>query len=256
MSTAQNRFRLNAAAACCAWILAGAGLSGARTAPADQPSAPPTSLEQSLRVEIDRFVAADRASPPAPCQVLLVGSSSIVKWRDTLAGDMQPLAVINRGFGGSHIEYINLWFNEIVAPYRPRSIVFYAGENDLDAGKSPQRVVADFDAFMDMKTKALGATPVYFISVKPSKLRFAQFLSQSKVNDAIRERAAQRHDLRYIDVVPFMLEHGRPKDIYEADGLHMQRAGYEIWTRIVRAALFPNTDAEQRSCRARLGHSH
>jgi hypothetical protein len=208
-------------------------------------------LERELGAEVDRFVEADRASPPPPCQVLFVGSSSIAKWRDTLAADMAPMPVINRGFGGSHIEYVNRWFDQIVVPYRPRAIVFYAGENDIDAGKSADQVVADFDAFMVRKTRALGKVPVYFIAVKPSKLRFSELALQGQVNDAIRARAASRSDLRYIDVVSPMLEHGQPKDIFVADGLHMNAAGYAIWTQVVRAALLPNTETEARSCASR-----
>jgi lysophospholipase L1-like esterase len=162
---------------------------------------------------------------------------------------MAPVPAINRGFGGSHIESVNRWFDQIVAPYRARAIVFYAGENDIDAGKSVDSVVADFDAFMARKTQVLGRTPVYFVSLKPSKLRFAEFPLQSKVNDAIRARAGKRSDLRYIDVVSPMLQDGKPKDIFGPDDLHMTREGYVIWTRAVRAALLPNTEAEARSCR-------
>ncbi|TLY90030.1 MAG: hypothetical protein E6K40_18070, partial [Gammaproteobacteria bacterium] len=169
----------------CAFALAlFASGAGAQTQPAADPA-----LERALGAEIDRFLEADRASPPAACQVLFVGSSSMVKWRGSLAADMAPMPVIDRGFGGSHVEYVNRWFDEIVAPYRPRAIVFYAGENDIDAGKSVARVVADFDAFMARKTQVLGRTPVYFISLKPSKLRLAQFPLQSQVNGAIRARA-------------------------------------------------------------------
>ena len=121
------------------------------------------SLDESLAVEIEQFVAADHLAPPAPCQVLFVGSSSIVHWKDELAADMAPWPVINRGFGGSYIAHVNRWFAQIVAPYRPRSIVFYAGENDLHAGASVAQVVSDFDAFMALKSQALGSTPVYFL---------------------------------------------------------------------------------------------
>lgn len=229
----------------CAFALASSTTSaGALVNPSDS-----ANLVQELQAEVDRFVDADRVAPPAPCQVLFVGSSSIVKWKDSLAADMAPMPVINRGFGSSHIEYVNRWFNQIVAPYRPRVIVFYAGENDIDAGKSAERVVADFDAFMARKTQALGNTPVYFISVKPSKLRFAQFTLQSQVNDAIRDRAGTHADLHFIDVVSPMLENGKPKDIFGPDDLHMTPAGYAIWTRAVRRALLPNTEADARNCR-------
>src|SRR5215467_13405009 len=186
--------------------------AAAAHAPANPP--PAATLEQELAAEIDRFTAADRVAPPAVCQVLFVGSSSIVNWRETLATDMAPMPVINRGFGGSHIEYVNRWFDQIVAPYRPRAVVFYAGENDIDAGKSVDRVVLDFGEFMRRKTQALGKTPVYFISLKPSKLRFREFPQQSQVNARIRAQMDQRADLHYIDVVSPMLKDGRPKDIF------------------------------------------
>ena len=211
---------------------------------------PPTgdALTQRLSVEVDRFVQADHAAPPAPCQVLFVGSSSFVRWTDLVA-DMTPVPVINRGFGGSYIEHVNRWFDQIVAPYHPRAIVFYAGENDLDGGKSVAQVVADFDAFMTRKSQVLGNTPVYFISVKPSKLRFSELSLQHQVNEAIRSRAAKRPDLHFIDVVPDMLQKGKPKEIFGPDNLHMNRDGYLIWRRIVRAKVLPNTEAEERSCR-------
>lgn len=212
-----------------------------------QTPAPELVTQEPFKAQIDQFVSADKVAAPAACQLLFVGSSSIVMWK-SLANDMAPLPVINRGFGGSHIEHVNFWFDQVVAPYRPRAIVFYAGENDIAAGKAPEKVIADFDAFMARKTQAFGQTPVYFISLKPSKLRFAQFALQSQVNEAIRARADQRVDLHYIDVVTPMLQDGGPKDIFMADGLHMSSEGYAIWTQAVRAALLPNAETEARSC--------
>src|SRR5205814_9146416 len=114
------------------------------------------------------------------------------------------------------------------------------------------RVDADVDEIMRRQTRAPGYTQVDFISLMPWKLRFAQFPRQAKVNAAIRALARRRPDLHYIDVVTPMLENGRPKDIFVADGLHMSAAGYAIWTREVRAALLPNAESEARRC-ARAG---
>jgi len=210
-------------------------------------AAPGSTFRRPLPAAIEQFVQADLANRPAPCQVLFVGSSSIARWK-SLASDLAPLPVINRGFDGAHIESFNQWFDQVVAPYRPRVIVFYAGENDVAAGKPVESVVADFDAFMARKSEALRQVPVYFISLKPSKLRFEQFAQQSQVNDAIRARAAERADLHYIDVVAPMLEDGKPGDLFVADNLHLSAQGYEIWTRAVRKALLPHADAGAETC--------
>src|SRR5437899_1607830 len=101
----------------------------------------------------------------------------------------------------------------------------------------------DFDEFMRLKAQTLGDTPVYFISLNPSKLRFAELPLQTQVNDSIRNRSTGRSDLYFIDVVPAMLdENGKPKDLFVADGLHMNAGGYRIWTHAVRAALLPHIE--------------
>ncbi len=200
-----------------------------------QPTAAPSG-PQRFAPEIAAFAAADREHMPAPCGFLFVGSSSIRFWK-TLAADMAPAPALNRGFGGSTVADVDYYFDQVVAPYRPRAIVFYAGENDLSAGAAPGAVTADFSRFMDLKTKALGEAPVYFISLKPSQLRWAQRDAQAQVNAQIQAMAAQRRDLHYVDVVPAMLTGGVPKDIYVADGLHMTPEGYRLWTEVVRPVV-------------------
>lgn len=211
----------------------------------------PVLLERQLSAEVDQFVKSDQEHPPEPCQLVFVGSSTIVRWK-TMQQDMAPLPVINRGFGGTQIEYVNRWFKETVAASQPAGIVFYAGENDISAGKPVKQVLADFDRFMALKTAVLGKTPVYFISLKPSKLRFWELGSQSEVNAAIRKRAAQRADLHYIDVAKQMLTDGRPKDLYATDDVHLNPDGYALWTSVVRAALLPRVEVELDQCRKAL----
>jgi len=205
--------------------------------------------DEWLAAEIGGFIESDAKGMVDPCQVLFVGSSSIVKW-NTLAMDMAPLPVINRGFGGSEIEHVNRWFHRVVAPYHPSTIVFYAGENDIAEGKSPERVVADFDRFMDLKMKTLGDTPVYFISIKPSPLRLANLVEQASVNEKIRKRAGKRTDLFYIDVASQMIENGKPKNIYVEDDLHMNADGYRIWTSAINMKFGNDMLSAVKSCRS------
>lgn len=217
------------------------------------PPASPSATDAPFAEEIARFVESDRVNPPEPCQILFVGSSSIRLW-ETLSIDMQPLPVINRGFGGSQISDVNFWFETLVTPYRPSAIVFYAGENDIDLGKSPEAVAADFDTFLAHKTRALGETPVYFISLKPSKLRFDQLDRQARVNELIRRKADERDDLHFIDISDVMLDQGRPKDLYVEDGLHMNQEGYALWTEALRAVLLPETEQQARRCQQSFEH--
>jgi lysophospholipase L1-like esterase len=197
--------------------------------------------------EIEAFLASDRANLPPRCSILFTGSSSVRLW-DSLANDMAPAQVINRGFGGSPIADVDDNFDRIVSPYRPKAIFFYAGENDLSSGKPAVQVFADFRRFMALKSKTLGDTPVYFISLKPSKLRFDQMDRQSEVNALVKHFSRQRRDLHFIDVVAAMLDKGQLRDIYREDGLHMTRDGYAIWTQLIRPAVLAESSRRTSRC--------
>src|SRR5215212_3913947 len=79
--------------------------------------------------EITAFERRDRESPPPAAAVLFVGSSSIRMWC-TLDRDFPTLRVVNRGFGGSEMSDVLRYAERVVVPYRPRTIVVYAGDND------------------------------------------------------------------------------------------------------------------------------
>jgi lysophospholipase L1-like esterase len=200
---------------------------------------------------IAAFEASDKTAMPPKCATLFVGASSIRFWK-SLKEDFPDRTVINRGFGGSTVWEVDHYFDRVVAPYHPKEIVFYAGENDLWIDKrTPDEIYANFVQFMRLKDKALGTTPVWYISAKPSKQRFEQFATQVDLNAKVKALADQRDDLAFIDIVPAMLKpDGTPKDIFVADDLHMTPDGYALWTPIVDAALDAGQSAKAPGCPA------
>src|SRR5205085_10649885 len=109
-------------------------------------------------------------APPPQNGIEFHGSSSIVKWK-TLKQDFPDLPVFNRGFGGSQAEHAVLHAGRIVIPYKPRTIVFHEGDNDLNAGKTPSQVRHDYAAFVAKVQKALPDVHFYILAVKPSVAR-------------------------------------------------------------------------------------
>ena len=209
----------------------------------------PTATAPRFDDAIAAFEAADKQVPPPNCATLFVGASSIRFWK-SLKEDFPDRTVINRGFGGSTVWEVDHYFDRVVKPYQPKEIVFYAGENDLWIDKrTPDQIYADFVQFMRLKEKALGATPVWYVSAKPSKQRFEQLSLQSALNAKVKALADQRDDLAFVDIVPAMLKpDGTPKDIFVADNLHMTPEGYAIWTPIVDAALDAGHPAKAPGC--------
>ncbi|CAM5625446.1 SGNH/GDSL hydrolase family protein [Rhodanobacter lindaniclasticus] len=188
--------------------------------------------------DITAFQAEDRAHPPAPGAVLFIGSSSIRFWT-TLATDFPDVRTLNRGFGGSEIDDATFFADRIVAPYQPSAIVMYAGDNDLQDGDSPQHVLADFQAFV-RKARALDpGVPIAFIAIKPSVARRALLSKIREANALVRAYAASQPGVTYLDVfTPMLGSDGQPQSRwFLADGLHMNRQGYVLWTGVVGAWL-------------------
>lgn len=186
---------------------------------------------------IARFESLDRKSMPAPGGIVFVGSSSIRLW-DTKES-FPELAITNRGFGGSQASDVLEFADRIVIKYRPRLIAFYAGDNDLAAGETPQQVLADFRAFTDKVFAALPETKILFLAIKPSPARIQLLDTQERANRLIEEYCQQAPRLTFVDLAAVLLDdQGLPIDKYYApDRLHLSAAGYEAWTKALRPLL-------------------
>ena len=192
--------------------------------------------ESSIRA----FEEADRVHPPKPGGIVFTGSSSIKLWH-TLADDMKPLYVLNRGFGGSQIADVNQYAGRIVIPYRPRAVVLYAGENDLSGrwSKSPETVSGDFKRFVEIIHSRLPDTWIYYVSMKPSPLRWSNWDKLKKTNQMIEAFCRTQDRVQFIDVSAAMLNaNGQPRsELFGSDPLHMNAQGYSLWTAIIKPVL-------------------
>lgn len=160
---------------------------------------------------IAAFEASDRANPPPRNAVLFIGSSSMEHWK-SVAADFPEVKVINRGFGGSEISDSTYFADRIVAPYHPKAIVFYAGDNDVWDGHTPQQVRDNFAAFVRKVRSEDPGVPIAFVAIKPSMARKALLATIEKANGLVRDYAATHEGVRYLDVfTPMLGANGQPQ---------------------------------------------
>ena len=180
--------------------------------------------------EIKVFEEIDKKQTPPEKAVLFMGNSSIRLWTD-LRQSFPRINVINRGFGGSRIEDTNYYFNRIVAPYNPRIIVFYAGENDVNDGLTPEKVADDYRKFAQLVRQKFPKTKIVYISLKPSPSRWKLADKFRQVNNLIKAEIAKDKRSVFVDVFNSMLDtKGEPRpELFVADMLHLNENGYEIW---------------------------
>jgi lysophospholipase L1-like esterase len=155
------------------------------------------------------------------------------------AESFPDLPVINRGFGGSHASEVNHYADRIVLKYAPRTIVFYAGDNDINDGKSPERVADDFRKFVALVHARLPETRIVYLPIKPSVARWNKWPQMQATNALVEEFTAGDPRLDYVDTAtPMLGSDGRPRsELLLGDGLHMNADGYKIWADLLREKL-------------------
>ena len=183
------------------------------------------------------FEQQDRNKPSVGGGIVFVGSSSIRGW--DLSRSFGDMLIINRGFGGSQIIDSVNHVDLLVIRHKPRIIVFYAGDNDIAAGKTPRQVADDFKTFVASVHAALPSTRIAFIGIKPSILRWELIAKMREANALIRTHTTGDDRLGFIDVDGPMLgwDEKPRKNLFVEDGLHLTPLGYELWTVLVRPFL-------------------
>ena len=192
-----------------------------------------------LAAEVAAFAAADSLAPPPTGAVVCVGSSSMRFWHDTIAADLAPLTVVPRGFGGSTMFDLLHFAQPLVLACRPRVILLYEGDNDIDFGVAPAEVRATFDRFVGVVRAVLPETRIQVIAIKPSPARWARWPAMQEGNRLLAEACAADSLLGFIDVAtPMLGDDGRPRpELFLPDSLHLNERGYALWTAIIRPAL-------------------
>ena len=183
------------------------------------------------------FEKLDAEQSPPKNAILFVGSSSIRFW--DLKASFPELDAINRGFGGSQMADSVFYVRQLVLKHDPRTVVVYAGDNDIAKGKSPERVFADFAEFVAILRKELPNAQIHYIAVKPSIKRWKLIDKIRFTNQLIKAYCETHNQLHFVDIGSGMLmEDGKPNpDMFVKDGLHLNKLGYESWTKKVLESL-------------------
>jgi len=195
----------------------------------------PTRFENA----IERFEEADRRNPPPENAIVLTGSSSIAFWNEEAPGELSPLTVIARGFGGSIMHDLLHYLDRVVLTYQPRAVLIYEGDNDTFRGMPNDLIIEHYHEGISRIHAELPEARIYLVTVKPSIARLAQWAAASELNQRFRAIAASDPRIHVIDVATPMLDaNGQVlDDIFVDDDLHLNEKGYTIWAAAIREVL-------------------
>ncbi|QJW88574.1 GDSL family lipase [Spirosoma taeanense] len=186
--------------------------------------------------EVRQLETKLNAQSPATDRVVFYGSSSIRLWT-SLAQDFPNLNTLNLGFGGSTLAACAWFFKRLVVPAAPRSVLFYAGDNDLGDGRHPEEVYLFFRAVAEQMHQFLPGVPLSYLTIKISPARWHLADKIRSTNAFITEEIAKCPDFKTVDMTtPLLGPAGRPKkEFFESDGLHLSPAGYRVWQQTLKA---------------------
>lgn len=199
----------------------------------NKPKAPTNRWEKAIRA----FEASDREEMPPAGAVLFTGSSSARLWK--VGKHFPNHETINRGFGGSQYSDLLHYVDRVVLPYRPRTIVIYSGDNDIAAGESPDEIVQEVRRLLDRIHAGLPKTKVILLSVKLCDARWDHRGKVKRMNKLLEKLAGRHAWVHYLDVAGALLdEKAKPRpELFRKDKLHLNDAGYHVWSDVLRPLL-------------------
>ncbi len=191
---------------------------------------------------MQEFALEDEIIGKQPAAIVATGSSSMKYWRRHIHKDLSPLTIIPRGFGGSNMNDVLYYLDELVLKHDPRAVMIYEGDNDVSQDVPGTTILETY-------TKAIGKIHahdpnirIYMISIKPSIDRASMWPRMREINAALKSMAESHENLLYVDVASSMLESDGSimADIFVNDMLHLNQKGYQIWKDAIARVLLEN----------------
>ncbi len=168
---------------------------------------------------------------------VFTGSSSIRLWKklDSIFPNHQ---IINTGFGASLSGDLVYFTDKLILNYNPSKVFIYEGDNDIAYDKTPKEVVKNIEFIIQKIKNKNPNTYVVLISAKPSISRWHFRKKYKQLNRKLYKLTKKDPLLHYVDVWKPMLN-GRKLNtsLFGADGLHMNKNGYNIWYSVIKKHL-------------------
>ena len=198
-------------------------------------------IEQEFEVDVRELEGKLELINQSTETIILYGGSTFRLWTKA-AKDTGLKNLINLGFGGATISACRIYFKRLVLKYSPKSLVIYAGDNDIGSGLAPETTLNELKIFIAEIEDCLPNTVCYFVSVKPSPFRLAVLQHISSFNQSVKNLIKTKNNWRFIDLFSPMLDKsGLPSSsFYDADPLHLNKTGYALLGKLIRDNLIDN----------------
>jgi lysophospholipase L1-like esterase len=182
-----------------------------------------------------------RLLPNVKGEIIFLGDSITegCNWSEML----QNPKVINRGISGDVSQGILDRLDEVTESF-PAKIFLLIGINDLARGIPAEDILANVKRFIAKVRQKTPDTEIYLESLLPVNPDFKDFPDHTDKGPKIirfnqlLERMAKDYKCRYVDLYEAFVDRDNKLDPeYSHDGLHLNGAGYAVWTQTISPYL-------------------
>ena len=160
--------------------------------------------------------------------VVFYGSSTFALWKNAHT-ELKSEDIVNLGFHSATIEACVYYFERLVLPQKPQSIVLYMGDNDLGNRRSSNQVIELYINLLQKIDQHFPSIPVAIVSIKPSPARQAILTNIVQTNDMLQRLAKTRPNTDFINFYQDIIENAElsESDLFANDSLHLSQQGYK-----------------------------
>ena len=193
------------------------------------------------------------------CQSYAVQNQNLAKGQIVFIGDSitdlyvlddhyadLPLAVYNRGIGGDTTDGVLGRLQVSVFDLAPSKVVLMIGTNDVNGGVDNDVILQRYERIIDSIFAALPEVELYCMSVIPQNKQLETYSSVrvEKTTQVIRQlnpqiqALAEEKGATYLDLFSLLADENHHLiEAYSDDGLHLNVAGLEVWTGLLKPYL-------------------
>ena len=170
-------------------------------------------------------------------RLVLLGSSSFRLWpaTDTVFSHFE---VVNAGFGGSCFQDAWRLRDTLIYALNPDVLIIYEGDNDLHDRVPIDDILTTASKLLEDVSMRMPNLDVVVVAPKASPARYLLKDEYLELNASLR-LLAMDHGAHWLDF--WDVQHRKDgtlrDDLFIADRLHLNDAGYEVWVRELRRQL-------------------
>lgn len=186
---------------------------------------------------IEKKIFEYEEEPIVKGQIVFYGPSNFTRWaadrgntplREAVLGHSGNPCCINRGFGSSCTEHHLYYYPRMVRPLEPKVLVYAPGLGNAtsfgytkeEVWDLAQRVMAYAKAdFPDLR--------IYLCGLNLYRDRNKDITAAKEYDGWLRDYAENTPDCTYVDITNYEPMHR--DDIYDADGKHYNKLGYDLY---------------------------